>query len=358
MDNTREQGLWKRGVLWLLLLGPLFFASYGFANWFTGQRDDVGSLVFAWEPQIPLWPWTIVPYWSIDLLYGLSFLLPACRREMDRHALRLLAAQVICVVCFLLWPLRFTFERPPLDGTFGLMFDVLMGFDKPFNQAPSLHITLLVIIWAMFANHTRGLLWRGLLHGWMALIGISVLTTWQHHFIDLPTGALAGFFCLWLLPLQGATPLTQIRLASDPRRWRLALRYGLGATLCAVLAVKLGGAWLWLFWPAASLALVALNYLLFGAGGFQKQANGRLSPAATALLAPICSAPGSIRGCGRFASQRPASSWRASTSAACPPWAISVVMPPWSTSAPSCRCSTRHRTTAAYRHWIWWRRMR
>lgn len=286
MEHAREQGLWKRGVLWLLLLGPLFFASYGFANWFSGQRDDVGSLVFAWEPQIPLWPWSIVPYWSIDLLYGLSFLLPACRREMDRHALRLLAAQVICVACFLLWPLRFTFERPALDGTFGLMFDVLMGFDKPFNQAPSLHITLLVIIWAMFANHTRSLFWRALLHGWMALIGISVLTTWQHHFIDVPTGLLAGFLCLWLLPLQGVTPLKQIRLASDPRRWRLALRYGLGATLSAVLAVKLGGAWLWLFWPAVALVLVALNYLLFGAGGFQKQANGRLSPAATALLAP------------------------------------------------------------------------
>jgi protein-tyrosine phosphatase len=286
MDCTREPGLWKRGVLWLLLLGPLFFASYGFANWFSGQRDDVGSLVFTWESQIPLWPWTIVPYWSIDLLYGLSFLLPACRREMDRHALRLLAAQVICILCFLLWPLRFTFERPALDGTFGLMFDVLMGFDKPFNQAPSLHITLLVIIWAMFANHTRGLLWRGLLHLWMVLIGVSVLTTWQHHFIDLPTGALAGFLCLWLLPLQGDTPLRQMHLSRDPRRWRLALRYSLGAFACTALAVNLGGAWLWLFWPAVALAMVALNYLLFGAGGFQKQANGRLSPAATVLLAP------------------------------------------------------------------------
>lgn len=286
MESVREQGLWKRGVFWLLLLGPLFFASYGFANWFSGQRDDVGSLVFAWEPQIPLWPWTIVPYWSIDLLYGLSFLLPICRREMDRHALRLLAAQVICVACFLLWPLRFTFERPPLDGTFGLMFDVLMGFDKPFNQAPSLHITLLVVIWAMFANHTRNLWLRGVLHLWMTLIGISVLTTWQHHFIDIPTGLLAGFFCLWLLPLKGDTPLQRLRLASDPRRWRLALRYSLGALLCCALAVNLGGAWLWSFWPAISLTMVALNYLLFGATGFQKQANGRLSPAATVLLAP------------------------------------------------------------------------
>ena len=286
MQAARETGLWKRGVLWLLLLGPLFFASYGFANWLTAQREDVGSLVFAWESAMPLWPWSIVPYWSIDLLYGLSFLLPATRREMDRHALRLLTAQVICVACFLLWPLRFTFERPELDGLFGWMFDVLMGFDKPFNQAPSLHIALLVVIWVMFARHTRGLLLRGLLHGWMALIGLSVLTTWQHHFIDVPTGALAGWLCVWLWPIEDRSPLHNLRLAREPQRWRLALRYGLGSALCAALAVNLGGAWLWLLWPCASLLLVALNYALFGAAGFQKHADGSLSSASTWLLAP------------------------------------------------------------------------
>lgn len=286
MQAARETGLWKRGVLWLLLLGPLFFASYGFANWLTAQREDVGSLVFTWESAMPLWPWSIMPYWSIDLLYGLSFLLPATRREMDRHALRLLTAQVICVACFLLWPLRFTFERPELDGFFGWMFDVLMGFDKPFNQAPSLHIALLVVIWVMFARHTRGLLLRGLLHGWMALIGLSVLTTWQHHFIDVPTGALAGWLCVWLWPIEDRSPLHNLRLAREPQRWRLALRYGLGSAICAALAVNLGGAWLWLLWPCASLLLVALNYALFGAAGFQKHADGSLSSASTWLLAP------------------------------------------------------------------------
>lgn len=286
MQAARETGLWKRGVLWLLLLGPLFFASYGFANWLTAQREDVGSLVFTWESAMPLWPWSIVPYWSIDLLYGLSFLLPATRREMDRHALRLLTAQVICVACFLLWPLRFTFERPELDGFFGWMFDVLMGFDKPFNQAPSLHIALLVVIWVMFARHTHGLLLRGLLHGWMALIGLSVLTTWQHHFIDVPTGALAGWLCVWLWPNEGRSPLHNLRLAREPQRWRLTLRYGLGSATCAALAVNLGGAWLWLLWPCASLLLVALNYALFGAAGFQKHADGSLGSASTWLLAP------------------------------------------------------------------------
>lgn len=283
---AREAGLIRRGVFWLLLLGPLFFLSYGLSNSYTAGRDDVGSLVFAWERHMPLWPWTIIPYWSIDLLYGLSFLLPLSRREMDRHALALLSAQLISVSCFLLWPLRFTFERPELAGLFGWLFDVLMGFDKPYNQAPSLHIALLVIIWAMFARHTQRPLWRWLVHGWMALIGVSVLTTWQHHFIDLPTGALAGLLCLWLWPAQGPLPWQQARLARDPKRWRLALRYALGALLLAVWARTFGPALWWLLWPALALLMVALNYAVFGAAGFQKNPDGRLSLAARCLLAP------------------------------------------------------------------------
>ena len=51
-------------------------------------------------------------------------------------------------------------------------------------------------------------------------------------------------------------------------------------------AFALGGAALWLLWPAVSLALVAANYAVFGAGGFQKGPDGRMSLAALALLAP------------------------------------------------------------------------
>ncbi|MNM39440.1 hypothetical protein D3C81_502190 [compost metagenome] len=286
MNPAREPGLIRRGVLWLLVLGPLFFLSYGLVNNHTASRDDVGSQVFGWESHMPLWPWTIIPYWSIDLLYGLSFLLPRTRREMDRHALALLTAQLLSVSCFLLWPLRFTFERPEMSGLFGWLFDVLMGFDKPYNQAPSLHIVLLVIIWTMFARHVHRQPWRWLMHGWMALIGVSVLTTWQHHFIDLPTGALAGFLCVWLWPHQGKVPMQEARFTHNRKRCKLALLYGVGAVICTGLAIALGGAWLWLLWPALSLLLVGLNYGVFGAGGFQKGNDGRLSNAATWLLAP------------------------------------------------------------------------
>ncbi|WP_314385780.1 phosphatase PAP2/dual specificity phosphatase family protein [Pseudomonas brenneri] len=285
----REPGLFKPALLWLLLLAPLFFSTYGFATWVTSQRSDVGTLVFGWETHMPFWAWTIVPYWSIDLLYGFSLLLPNSRHELKQHALRLLSAQVIAVSCFLLWPLRFTFERPEMDGVFGWLFAVLAGFDKPFNQAPSLHIALLVILWVMYQRHTQGL-WRWLVHGWFALIGISVLTTYQHHFIDLPTGALAGWLCVWLWPVDHPSPLLHARLTQDPKRWRLGLRYAVGALLLAIAAFTLGGAGLWLLWPAVAVLLVALNYWLLGAAGFQKRADGHLSPAARWLYAPYLAA--------------------------------------------------------------------
>ena len=137
---------WRRALAWLLVLGPFFFLSYGFATWVSAQRSAVAYIVFDWEQHVPLLPWTIVPYWLMDVLYGLSLLLCATRRELDTHARRLLVTQLLAVSCFLLFPLRCTFVRGDVGGAFGGLFYLLMSFDQPFNQAPSLHIALLVVL--------------------------------------------------------------------------------------------------------------------------------------------------------------------------------------------------------------------
>ncbi|MBB4127698.1 membrane-associated phospholipid phosphatase [Xanthomonas translucens] len=280
---------WRRALAWLALLGPFFFLSYGLANTLAARRAYVPSLPFAWETRIPFWPWTIVPYWSIDLFYVISFFVCRTRAELDIHAKRLLTAQLLAVGCFLLWPLRFSFERPPSDGVFGWLFAVLLGFDKPFNQAPSLHIVLLVVLWVRYAQHLHGLA-RGALHIWFALIGLSVLTTYQHHFLDIPTGLAAGWLCVWLWPQRVATPWSALAVARDPARWRLAAAYLCGSAACVALAWTFGGAAWWLLWPALSLLLVAFDYALLGAIGLQKRADGRLSLAARWLYAPYLAA--------------------------------------------------------------------
>ena len=278
---------WKRAVAWLLFLGPFFFLSYGFANWLASPRASVPVVAFEWERAIPFHAWTIIPYWSIDALYAFSLFVCATRVELDTHAKRLLTAQLVAVACFLAFPLRFSFDRPAADGVSGALFDVLAGFDLPYNQLPSLHIALAVILWMLYASKLRGMA-RILLTLWFVMIGASVLTTYQHHFIDLPTGFALGWLCVWLWPMPAASesPVSAWRYTDDPVRHRLALAYLAGAVCCGAIALYAGGWALWLGWPALSLAMVAACYAGIGASGFQKDDDGRLSLAARWLLAP------------------------------------------------------------------------
>ena len=286
MKLDQHAGTWKWGILCLFFLAPFFFLTYGFANQYAQNLAHVPSLYFDWEKHIPLWPWTIVPYWSIDLFYGLSLLLCWNTFELKQHALRLFLAQLVSIAFFILFPLKFAFERPELSGFFGLMFDVLMGFDKPFNQAPSLHIVLLVILWDFYRRHVSGH-WKYAVDLWSLLIGISVLTTWQHHFIDIPTGILVGALCLWLFPVSVKSPFKKDDYQSlTPQHLKLAAYYACGSLVCAILAWFMKGAWLWLFYPSMSLFLVALAYATVRPHFFQKQADGRLTSASRILFAP------------------------------------------------------------------------
>ncbi|RYF79073.1 MAG: phosphatase [Comamonadaceae bacterium] len=278
---------WKRAAVWLALLGPLFYATYGFANWWATTRAQVPSMAFAWERHVPFWPWTIFPYWTINVFYALSLFLGRTKHLVDRHALRLATATVIAVTCFVLWPLHFGFGQPPVDGAPAFLFNALRGFDQPYNQAPSLHIALAVILWDWYRRLLVSRWALCVVHLWAFAICASVLTTWQHHFIDIPTGALLGLLCVWLWPLERVVSLPRAwRLTRDAQRWKLAGLYAVAAALCLVLGLGFGGMALWLGWPAAALALVALNYAGFGARGFQLDGHGRMRWAARWLFAP------------------------------------------------------------------------
>lgn len=294
---------WGLAVVLLAGMAVLFFSTYNVANWLASQRAAVPYFHYDWERHIPFVPWTILPYWSIDLLYGLSFFLWRTRDGLLTHVKRLLMAQVVSVACFIAFPLRFAFERPPADGWAGQLFTLLGGFDKPFNQAPSLHISLLVVLWVAYALHLPRQ-WRWLLHAWFALIGVSVLTTYQHHWIDVPTGWLVGWLCVFAFPLARAVAPAEMTGAAgmagmavgvepprvDPRARALASRYGIGAVLFLVLslvALRVSvTAWLLLTWIAAALLCVAWIYRMGRAEGFGKRDDGGLPMAAWWMLAP------------------------------------------------------------------------
>jgi hypothetical protein len=205
-----------QALLWLLICGALFCAGYGAANLVAAQHGDVPSIRFGWEQSIPFLPWTIFPYWSFDLFYPLSFFVCADAGELQRHVRRILTAQLVAVICFLVFPLHLAVAKPPTEGLSGLLFTALGSMDRPYNQAPSLHIALLIILWHLYARHIPKR-FHPLWHCWSVLVGVSVLTTWQHHFIDVLTGGALGFLCLWLWPESGE-PRFPIRRSSKAGR--------------------------------------------------------------------------------------------------------------------------------------------
>lgn len=276
---------WRQAFIALAGLGAFFYASYGFANWVSSLRADVPSIVFGWEPVVPFLAWTILPYWTTNLFYAGSVLFSRDALELTVQVRRLLTAQLIAIACFLAFPLKFSWPKPDTSGFAGFMFEALGAFDKPFNQAPSLHVALTTILIARYARWLpKG--WLVLFLGWSVLVVASVMTTYQHHFIDIPTGALLGLFCLWLWRDDGSHALAGAALTNDPRRRQLAVFYLAGALLAAGLALGSGGAGLWLFWPAVSLLMVALGYAWLGPALFDKAPDGRMRWPTRLLLLP------------------------------------------------------------------------
>lgn len=217
-DDTEAPSIegrpWRRASAWLVALGAFFYLSYGVSNWLASQRADVPAIVFAWEHGIPFLAWMIIPYWSTHVFFVLSFYVCRNRAELDNHAKRLLAAQVVAVACFIVFPLRISFAKPPTAAEFGFLFDVLHVFDMPYNQAPSLHIATTTILFDLYSRTLpRWTLPATIVFA--LLVGASVLTTYQHHFIDVPTGFLLGLLCVWMWPPEGGNRLaTSLRVPS------------------------------------------------------------------------------------------------------------------------------------------------
>ena len=272
----------------LVVVAAIFYASYGATNALASARANVPEIYFAWERALPFWAWSIVPYWSLNLLYALGFFLCRDSRELTRYVTQLLVAQLIATLFFIAFPLQMSWEKPAVSGFSGFLFSSLAAFDLPFNQAPSLHIILCVVVGAFYLRKARAVWLKAALAAWFALIGLSVLTTYQHHFIDIPTGLAAGCFVLLIRPLDGA-PL-RFAIAREAARYKWAALYlGLAfMTLFAAIAgAKIWGAWmLWLSWASLSFALVACGYAFLGAGVFAKNEQGRHAAAAKALLFP------------------------------------------------------------------------
>ena len=256
----------KERFVWMLFMGISFFLLYGAANQYAGLSAPHPSLWMGWEKEIPFIPAFIVPYMSSDLMFVIAFFLPYTRLELRILAARVLFILLISVLIFMLFPLQFSFEKPSADS-YTFLFGLLEA-DLPFNQLPSLHVAFAIVLWSSMKRYLKPQWLKIFVALWFWLIVLSTLFVYQHHFVDLPTGALLGLLAVYLVREERASWL--ITGFSTPRSLKMGLYYLAAAIVCMVLVFKIDalyGLFVWFFLSLFSVSLVyafGLNRILAG----------------------------------------------------------------------------------------------
>ena len=100
---------------------------------------------------------------------------------------------------------------------------------------------------------------------WLLLVSASTLLVYQHHFIDLPTGALMGAAALYFISAKRGHFLS--RRFTTPRGVKVGYYFLFGAIASMIASFALSPLFLWLFVSLFSISIIfafGLNSLLAG----------------------------------------------------------------------------------------------
>jgi hypothetical protein len=159
--------------------------------YWRGQHATIETRL-AWDAWVPFWPRWV---WVYLFPYLLAPLIAASMSgETFRWYIRRgLPVVLVSLGIFALLPTRTV--RPPVeasalgDGLTAWQYRRMVAIDAGGgNAAPSLHVSLTCLLaCALLRDYPRG--WPIILAG-VGLVWLATLFTWQHHLLDVATGAL------------------------------------------------------------------------------------------------------------------------------------------------------------------------
>lgn len=251
---TERQLKIRQQAFALSLCTVVFMTVYNLCTWYASSLDDVPSFTFDFEKSVPFIPLSIIPYMAGGLFFCIVFFSCKDRYQLKILTWRMLFVTVTAGLFFIIVPLKFSFTKPEVPHTIlGLPFSFLKAFDSPFNQSPSLHIAFAFLFWSVFKELPK---WRVFLMIWLILLGISTLTTYQHHLIDILNGSILAHLSFILIPYHKKKP--------EYRNFRMANYYFLAAWILIAAALLLnkyiGTEGLILLLPALATMMMGYYY--------------------------------------------------------------------------------------------------
>ncbi|HCA08238.1 phosphatase PAP2/dual specificity phosphatase family protein [Chryseobacterium sp.] len=268
MDERRPT--LKQQIFSFALCAIVFTTVYNFAAWYTSRAEKVPSFVFDFEKHIPFLSWSIIPYMTSGIFFCAVFFFCRDKEQLAVLTKRMLFTTASAGLWFIVFPLQFSLPKPMTEGSIlDYSFQFLKLFDSPFNQSPSLHIAYAFIFWTVFRNFTK---FRVFLMLWLIVLGISTLTTYQHHFIDILSGTVLAHISFMVFPYRK----NDFRY----RNFQVANFYFLFGWILVSASILmdqfLGHLWLIVLWPAAMAIIIGYQYQKNNVH-FLKNKNGNIS---------------------------------------------------------------------------------
>jgi len=177
----------KAILIWGTLSTLAFIIVYGWCNKQATISPTLYKVFSEWELSIPLIPWMIYPYISLNILFIVSAFVLKDVSSIKAFCLSLTVGALIAGFFFYFLPGELGFVRQSVPG-YEQIFDFMFSIDHPHNLYPSLHVTYSALaIFSMIEQSTNKIFHTFLIF-WLGMIILSVVFVHQHHLFDIVTG--------------------------------------------------------------------------------------------------------------------------------------------------------------------------
>jgi hypothetical protein len=195
----------KTILLYGSLAAIIFTVVYGQSNKLASVSDTLYPMYLDWELQIPLIPWMIYPYISLNLLFITAAFFLRTKESIKALCLSITWGAIIAGIIFYFFPGELGFKRVEVPG-YENIFNFMFAIDHPHNLFPSLHITYAWLVISAIKQNAYSKIVHFVMESWRILITLSVVLVHQHHLFDIFTGGILAHLLLKFIYQKHSTP--------------------------------------------------------------------------------------------------------------------------------------------------------
>jgi len=194
--GTEAAAVKRETIPLFIFFSALFGICYSGASWLATIHGTLpATWHFAFESRVPFIPAAAILYLTIIPALMLAPLRFPSRDAITPIFFTLCVETIVASVFFLLMPQTTAFVRPPTPGWIGTIFRFADTLNLQSNQFPSLHVAFACTAAWAYGSRSR-LPVRLLLAAWCLAVSASAWLIWEHHLLDLASGAALAAICL------------------------------------------------------------------------------------------------------------------------------------------------------------------